>query len=88
MPVGDVFRQKKIRASHPDGKGWTEWVPKNKDQVFVVVLIGFEPLRCKPKEELNADAALRAMGLKPPTKRATRTKMARRGGIAAEESKP
>lgn len=65
MNVGDVFRTKRIKNNFSDGKSWTEFDTRNKDEVFVCLLLGFEPLVVTDdNEEQCVDVAkvLRAAG--------------------------
>lgn len=69
MKIGDIIRTRNIRAyfSGPNAKGWAEFaVDKERSpsmkNVFVLMMLGTEPLQCSQDMTLDCQRQLNALG--------------------------
>ena len=69
MKIGDVIRTRSVRSyvSGPEAKGWAEFMADrerkpSKKNVFVLMLLGMEPLQCGEDKALDCERQLNALG--------------------------
>jgi hypothetical protein len=67
MKIGEVIRIRKVRSDMGDGRSWAEFTPddekkKDKQAVFVLLLLGQEPRLVADDTALDPERRLNEMG--------------------------